>query len=590
MKKIIAITLCILFLFVLCSCDDKNNQDIPSSNMNDIENSDAVSEQSNTTNTSNTSSTSSANNTNSTNTDTKCAHLWDQWSEKTRATCQTTGTKERTCHNCSLTESVTIDKTEHKESDWIIDSVAKVGKDGLKYTKCVYCNIRINEEVIPAIAENHQHTVAEWITIKAPTCTANGTQNAVCSCGKTIDTKKTPSKGHSPIVDKAVAATCTSNGLTEGSHCSVCGTVINKQNKINKLAHTSVTDRAVPASCTSGGLTEGSHCSVCGTVLVKQTSVEKTGHTFVNGICNCGVAESLEYTLSADSNYYILSGIGTYTGTDIVIPETYNGLPVKEIAPSAFNSSSITSIRFNKNIKKVGDWAFYGCKSLTEVHIKDIGQWCSISWGSCNWNPLYYAQNLYLNDSLLTDLIIPDTVEVIESNTFPKCASIKSITLGKNTYTIDDGAFRECSSLVTFNGNDKLIEIGAYAFYRCTNLATNLVFSDSLLKINNYAFQECYKLCSIDFANSLQLIGEGAFLNCRQIKEVTIPATTQKIGKYAFKGCSSVTDVYFEKTTTWTCSHSSYPASTMGEATLSYSKNACLCLVNLYSDRLWERH
>ena len=584
MKRIVAITLCILFLLVLCSCVDKNNQDIPGSNMNDMENSDATSEQSNTTN------TSSVDNTNSTNTDTKCIHLWGQWSEKTQATCQTTGIKERTCLNCSLTESVTIDKTEHKESDWIIDSVAKVGKDGLKYVKCIYCNIRIKEEVIPAIAENHQHSVAEWVIIKAPTCTANGMQGAVCSCGNTIDTKEIPSKGHSPIVDKAVAATCTSSGLTEGSHCSVCNTVITQQKVTDKLPHKPIIDNAVAATCTSNGLTEGSHCSVCNTVLVKQTSIAKTAHVFVNGICHCGISESLEYTLSADSSYYIISGIGTYTGTDIVIPETYNGLPVKEIAPSAFHSASITSISFNKNIEKVGDWAFYGCNSLKEVHIKDIGQWCSISWGSCNWNPLYYAQNLYLNDNLLTELIIPDTVEVIESNTFPKCASIKSITLGENTHTIANGAFRECSSLVTFNGNDKLIEIGDYAFFRCTNLATDLVYTDSLIKVNNYAFQDCYKLPSINFGMSLQFIGEGAFLNCIQIKELTIPATTQKIGKNAFKGCSSVTDVYFEKTTTWICYHSSYPDSTIGEAVLSNSKNARSFLIDLYSDRLWECH
>lgn len=590
MKKVIAIVLVIVLLLVLCSCGDANNQQTPSDSIDDIKTTNSTS---NLTTTSDATSTNSAHSTttNSTNTDTtQCTHVWGQWAEKTKATCQTPGLKERSCHNCHATECVTIDKKEHKESDWIIDSVAKVGKDGLKYTKCVYCNIRIKEEVIPAIAENHQHSVSEWITIKAPTCTANGTQNAVCSCGKTIETKEIPAKGHTIVVDKAVAPTCTSNGLTEGSHCSACNNVITQQKTTDKLPHKPIIDKAVAATCTSNGLTEGSHCSVCNTVLAKQTSIAKTAHVFVNGICHCGISESLKYTLSADSSYYILSGIGTYTGTDIVIPETYNGLPIKEIAPSAFHSSSITSIRFNKNIKKVGDWAFYGCNSLKEVHIKDIGQWCSISWGSCNWNPLYYAQNLYLNDSLLTELIIPDTVEVIESNTFPRCASIKSITLGKNTHTIDNGAFRECSSLVTFNGNDKLIEIGAYAFFRCTNLATNLVYTDSLIKINNYAFQECYKLPSIDFGISLQFIGEGAFLNCIQIKELTIPATTQKIGKNAFKGCSSVTDVYFEKTTTWICYHSSYPDSTMGEAALSYSKSARSFLIDLYSDRLWECH
>jgi len=161
---------------------------------------------------------------NSTNTDTditQCAHMWGQWVEKSVATCQSSGEKERICHNCHAIESENTKATDHKESDWIIDSVANVGKDGLKYIKCVYCNKRMKEKVIPAIAENHQHAVAEWITIKAPTCTASGTQNAICSCGKTIETKAILAQGHAPVVDKSVAATCTSNGLTEGSHCSV---------------------------------------------------------------------------------------------------------------------------------------------------------------------------------------------------------------------------------------------------------------------------------------------------------------------------------------------------------------------------------
>ena len=83
---------------------------------------------------------------------------------------------------------------------------------------------------------------------------------------------------HVPVTDKAVAATCTKTGLTEGSHCSVCGTVIKKQQKVAKKAHTVVKDPAVPATCTKTGLTEGSHCSVCGKVITEQQTVEALGH------------------------------------------------------------------------------------------------------------------------------------------------------------------------------------------------------------------------------------------------------------------------------------------------------------------------
>ncbi len=83
-------------------------------------------------------------------------------------------------------------------------------------------------------------------------------------------------KGHTEVIDPSLAATCTKEGLTEGSHCSVCGTVLVRQKVIAKWPHYPVTDPAVRATCTKEGLTEGSHCSVCETVLVAQTTVPAT--------------------------------------------------------------------------------------------------------------------------------------------------------------------------------------------------------------------------------------------------------------------------------------------------------------------------
>ena len=116
------------------------------------------------------------------------------------------------------------------------------------------------------------------------------------------------------MTDAAVAATCTKDGLTAGSHCSVCNEVIKAQQTVkasghqwdggtvtkkpicvstgekiykckkcgttrketlSATAHTVVTDAAVPATTTSTGLTEGSHCSVCGTIFKKQAIIAK---------------------------------------------------------------------------------------------------------------------------------------------------------------------------------------------------------------------------------------------------------------------------------------------------------------------------
>ncbi|MDD6728854.1 MAG: hypothetical protein PUE08_06535, partial [Eubacteriales bacterium] len=133
------------------------------------------------------------------------------------------------------------------------------------------------------------HTVVTDSAVPA-TCTVNGlTEGSHCSvCGTVIvEQQVIPATGHTIVTDSAVPTTCTANGLTEGSHCSVCGTVIVEQQVVPAKGHTVVTDSAVTATCTANGLTEGSHCSVCGQVITAQQVIPATGHNFGNNQLNC---------------------------------------------------------------------------------------------------------------------------------------------------------------------------------------------------------------------------------------------------------------------------------------------------------------
>ena len=142
---------------------------------------------------------------------------------------------------------------------------------------------------IKSVASGHVHTYGELIAEVPATCEATGKAAYYkCSvCDKLFDKDKKETteealvikaKGHTEVVDPAVAATCETAGKTEGKHCSVCKKVLVAQKEVPAKGHTIVKDPAVEESCTTDGKTAGSHCSVCKKVIVAQKRIPATGH------------------------------------------------------------------------------------------------------------------------------------------------------------------------------------------------------------------------------------------------------------------------------------------------------------------------
>ena len=146
---------------------------------------------------------------------------------------------------------------------------------------------------------------------------------------------------------------------------------------------------------------------------------------------------------------------------------------VTTIGSSAFRGcNSLTSITIPDSVTTIGDYAFSGCSGLKGVYITDLEKWCKISFNTSDSNPLYYAHNLYLNNELVTNLVIPNSVTTIGDYAFYDCSGLTSITIPNRVTSIGRCTFSGCSSLTSITIPIRVTTIGYFAFENCSGLKT----------------------------------------------------------------------------------------------------------------------
>ena len=240
-------------------------------------------------------------------------------------------------------------------------------------------------------------------------------------------------------------------------------------------------------------------------------------HVIEDGACTvCGAVlegtEGLEYTLSQDESYYIVSGIGTATTKDIVIPSIYNDLPVAAIGDSAFSyCDSLTDITISYGVTSIGNAAFNGCTSLASIAIPDsvisISGFAFYNCSSLEYNT--YDNALYLGNENNPYVALIKTVN----------EDITDCQINNETKVIGGGAFSDCKSLTSITIPDGVTEIGDYAFSGCTSL-TSITIPDGVTAIGDYAFRWCNSLESIIIPDSVTYIGAEAFGGCYSLERV----------------------------------------------------------------------
>ncbi len=261
---------------------------------------------------------------------------------------------------------------------------------------CVLCKSVIDaQQTIPATG----HDYFEEITTHA-SCTDAGAKTYTCSTCSHSYTEAIAATGHSPIIDEAVSPTCTKAGLSEGSHCSVCGAVIRAQETIPATGHAEIIDPAIAANCTDSGVTEGSHCALCGIVLKAQEPVARLGHdysytghsdgthtgtcnrcektvtqehTFENGLCFCGAKEA---TLDESISIYHTLDLASDISVTFAVPQTalasYDSYYLECILPEYEGNEQISSSTVRIEPVVSGNYYYFTLTGITAVRMGDM--------------------------------------------------------------------------------------------------------------------------------------------------------------------------------------------------------------------------
>ena len=279
--------------------------------------------------------------------------------------------------------------------------------------------VKIYPTYNPSVAKTYKltcgctsHTYGSAVITKQPTCTSEGTAIKTCTkCNATV-TEKLPAKGHTAVTDKGYPATCTTAGKTDGSHCSVCNTVIKVQTVINATGHKSsgwIVDKAA-----SIGVKGSKHkeCTVCKKVLetaeipaLSRISISKASVTLSTSTYaydgkakKPGVTVKLngktlkngtDYTVSYSNNTKVgtakvtITGKGNYTGSvskTYSIKNNFKKATVSGISTKAFTGKNITqsiTVKYNgKTLKNGTDYtvSYSSNKNIGTATVKVTGK------------------------------------------------------------------------------------------------------------------------------------------------------------------------------------------------------------------------
>ncbi len=364
----------------------------------------------------------------------------DKFTIDVKQTCTTDGLKSRHCEYCEekIDETVIVAVGHIYPDEWTVDIEPTCFEPGTQVKKCINCTEKLTEE-IPTVGHIYED---EWTVDVEPTCGTDGSKSRHCiNCDDKTEVTAIPATGHEYSDEWIIGVepTCTDEGEKHHS-CIYCGDEIDST-VIDALGHKYsdewVVDKA--PTCAEDG-SKSHHCTLCDDKK-DVTVIVAPGHNFVDDICSvCGYNSVFDFTVY-DS--YVVLNKYRGTATSVVVPSTYQGLPVTEMGNSVFGGcTNVKEVIIPDSVTTLGNAIFTGCKSLESVVIGN--------------NVTKLTNSMFYNCTSLTGVVIPDSVTSTGTYVFSGCTSLTWITIPDTLTAINTLCFNNCTALkyVFYTGDE----------------------------------------------------------------------------------------------------------------------------------------
>ena len=249
--------------------------------------------------------------------------------------------------------------------------------------------------------------------------------------------------------------------------------------------------------------------------------------------------EEVEANEAADGfNYEIRNGgasITGYTGSSsvVVIPEELDGKKVTSIGFGAFQDNSLlTEVVIPETVTSISGYAFRNCINLRKVNLpKRLTSIGSLSFDKC---------------VSLTAIEIPKSLKEVGSTDgpFKGCGKLATVTFEEGTTQVVDRLFQACPGLTSIDIPASITSIGSNAFFG--SALEEVTFHDGLQSIGFRSF-EGTKLTKLDVPDTVTAIHGYAFRNCTDLQTVKLSKRLTSLGSLSFDKCVSLTAIEIPK-------------------------------------------